>query len=113
MTKINRVNFVDPEELRYRINFDNLTPLYPQERIVMEHKNATPEDMKDLTPRIIVWFARKGKDNARWLWRRRAPGKTVMLKNIAHAIEANYPDAHLIMLLIDERPEEVTIWNDG
>lgn len=108
MTKINRVNFVDPEELRYRINFDNLTPLYPQERIVMEHKNATPEDMKDLTPRIIDLICPQGKGQRSLVVAPPRTGKTVMLKNIAHAIEANYPDAHLIMLLIDERPEEVT-----
>jgi len=108
MTKINRVNFVDPEELRYRINFDNLTPLYPQERIVMEHKNSTPEDMKDLTPRIIDLICPQGKGQRSLVVAPPRTGKTVMLKNIAHAIEANYPDAHLIMLLIDERPEEVT-----
>ena len=108
MTKINRVNFVDPEELRYRINFDNLTPLYPQDRIVMEHGNGSPEETKDLTARIIDLICPQGKGQRSLVVAPPRTGKTVMLKNIAHAIEANYPDAHLIMLLIDERPEEVT-----
>lgn len=108
MTKINRVNFVDPQELRYRINFDNLTPLYPQDRIVMEHGTGSPEEMKDFTPRIIDLICPQGKGQRSLIVAPPRTGKTVMLKNIAHSITANNPDAHLIMLLIDERPEEVT-----
>ena len=108
MTRINHVNFVDPEELRYRINFDDLTPLYPQEPIKMEHDPSECEDAKDLTARIIDLICPQGKGQRSLIVAPPRTGKTVMLKNIAHSITANYPDAHLIMLLIDERPEEVT-----
>lgn len=106
LTKINAVNFVNPEELRYRINFDDLTPLYPETPIKMEHDMA-PND-KDLTARIIDLICPQGFGQRSLIVAPPRTGKTVMLKNIAHAITANYPKAHLIMLLIDERPEEVT-----
>ncbi len=106
LTQINTVNFVKPEELRYRINFDDLTPLYPDTNIKMEHDTA-PND-KDLTARIIDLICPQGMGQRSLIVAPPRTGKTVMLKNIAHAITANYPDAHLIMLLIDERPEEVT-----
>ena len=105
---INSVNFVKPEELRYRVNFDDLTPLYPQEPITMEHEPTSIEDSKDLTSRIIDLICPQGKGQRSLIVAPPRTGKTVMLQNIAHAITANYPDAHLIMLLIDERPEEVT-----
>ncbi len=107
LTKINRVNFGDPEQLRYRVNFDDLTPLYPEEAIIMERKQS-PESNKDLTPRIIDLVCPQGKGQRCLIVAPPRTGKTVMLKNIAHSISENYPDAHLIMLLIDERPEEVT-----
>lgn len=106
LTRINTVNFVQPEELRYRINFDDLTPLYPEQPIKMEHAVA-PGD-KDLTARIIDLICPQGFGQRSLIVAPPRTGKTVMLKNIAHAITANYPNAHLIMLLIDERPEEVT-----
>ncbi len=106
LTRIDTVNFVKPEELRYRINFDDLTPLYPERSIKMEHETA-PGD-KDLTARIIDLICPQGMGQRSLIVAPPRTGKTVMLKNIAHAITANYPNAHLIMLLIDERPEEVT-----
>lgn len=106
LTKINTVNFADTDSLRYRVNFDDLTPLYPQEQIKMEHEEAEPT--KDFTARIIDLICPQGKGQRSLIVAPPRTGKTVMLKNIAHAITANYPEAHLIMLLIDERPEEVT-----
>ena len=106
LAHINTVNFVKPEELRYRINFDDLTPLYPDTGIKMEH-DTTPDD-KDMTARIIDLICPQGFGQRSLIVAPPRTGKTVMLKNIAHAITANYPNAHLIMLLIDERPEEVT-----
>ena len=109
LTKINTVNFQDPEDLRYRVNFDDLTPLYPNQPIVMEYNdNGNPEHNKDLTPRIIDLVCPQGKGQRCLIVAPPRTGKTVMLKNIAHSIEKNHPEAHLIVLLIDERPEEVT-----
>ncbi len=106
LVNVDKVNFVSPEELRHRINFDDLTPLYPEKAIRMEHDKA-PND-KDLTARIVDLICPQGFGQRSLIVAPPRTGKTVMLKNIAHAISANYPDAHLIMLLIDERPEEVT-----
>ncbi len=108
LATVERVNFACPDDLRHRINFDDLTPLYPDEAIKMEHGEGSLESMKDLTPRIIDLICPQGKGQRSLIVAPPRTGKTVMLKNIAHSIEANYPDAHLIMLLIDERPEEVT-----
>ena len=107
LTKINQVNFDDPEKLRYRVNFDDLTPLYPEKAIKMEHE-GTDEKKKDLTDRIIDLICPQGFGQRSLIVAPPRTGKTVMLQNIAHAITANFPKAHLIMLLIDERPEEVT-----
>ncbi len=108
LEKINTVNFVKPEELKYRINFDDLTPLYPEQNIKMEHEPTGKEDDKDLTARIIDLICPQGFGQRSLVVAPPRTGKTVMLQNIAHAISANYPEAHLIVLLIDERPEEVT-----
>lgn len=108
LEKINTVNFVEPEKLKYRVNFDDLTPLYPENSIKMEHDLTGKEDDKDLTARIIDLICPQGMGQRSLIVAPPRTGKTVMLKNIAHAITANYPEAHLIMLLIDERPEEVT-----
>lgn len=108
LEKINTVNFVKPEELKYRINFDDLTPLYPEQNIKMEHEPIGKEDDKDLTARIIDLICPQGFGQRSLVVAPPRTGKTVMLQNIAHAISANYPNAHLIVLLIDERPEEVT-----
>ena len=107
LSKINKVNFDDPEKLRYRVNFDDLTPLYPEKAIKMEHETADTK-RKDLTDRIIDLICPQGFGQRSLIVAPPRTGKTVMLQNIAHAITANFPKAHLIMLLIDERPEEVT-----
>ena len=108
LSKINTVNFVAPEDLKYRVNFDDLTALYPEKSITMEHDSGKPESKKDLTDRIIDLICPQGFGQRSLIVAPPRTGKTVMLKNIAHAITANFPEAHLIMLLIDERPEEVT-----
>ncbi len=108
MSKINKVNHVDPEELRYRVNFDNLTPLYPNEKLKMESDLPQTGERKDYTARIIDLICPQGKGQRSLIVAPPRTGKTVMLQNIAHAITANHPEVYLIMLLIDERPEEVT-----
>ena len=107
LDKIDLVNFEDPEKLRYRVNFDDLTPLYPETPIKMEHETADTKK-KDYTDRIIDLICPQGFGQRSLIVAPPRTGKTIMLQNIAHAISANYPKAHLIMLLIDERPEEVT-----
>ena len=108
LSKINVVNGVAPENLRYRVNFDNLTPLFPNEKLKMEYDLPSAEKGKDLTDRIIDLICPQGKGQRGMIVAPPRTGKTVMLKNIAHAITANHPEITLIVLLIDERPEEVT-----
>ncbi len=108
MSKVNTVNGVEPEDLRYRVNFDNLTPLFPNEKLKMEYDLPSGERGKDLTARIIDLICPQGKGQRGMIVAPPRTGKTVMMKNIAHAITANHPEIHLIVLLIDERPEEVT-----
>ena len=105
LLKVNTINFEDPEKARHKINFDNLTPLYPDERLQMEHEDATK---KDLSPRVIDIVAPIGKGQRALIVSPPRTGKTVLLQNIAHSITANHPECYLIVLLIDERPEEVT-----
>ena len=105
LLKVNTINFEDPEKARHKINFDNLTPLYPDERLRMEHEDPTK---KDLSPRVIDIVAPIGKGQRALIVSPPRTGKTVLLQNIAHAITANHPECYLIVLLIDERPEEVT-----
>ncbi|MCX8501461.1 MAG: transcription termination factor Rho [Alphaproteobacteria bacterium] len=105
LSKINSINFEPPERVRHRINFDNLTPLYPDRRLKLEIQNPT---LKDTTTRIIDLIAPLGMGQRALIVAPPRTGKTVMLQNIAHAISENHPDAYLIVLLIDERPEEVT-----
>ncbi len=105
LLRVTRINFGDPSEVRHRINFDNLTPLYPQERLSMEIENP---DRKDLTCRVVDLIAPIGKGQRALIVAPPRTGKTVMLQNIAHSIAANHPECYLIVLLIDERPEEVT-----
>jgi transcription termination factor Rho len=105
MLKVNQINFDEPEKLRHRINFDNLTPLYPDEKINLELADSTK---KDLTTRVIDLITPLGKGQRALIVSPPRTGKTVMLQNIAHAIAANHPEIYLIVLLIDERPEEVT-----
>ena len=105
LLKVNTINFADPAEVKHRINFDNLTPLYPDERLTMEADN--PES-KDFTSRIMDLITPIGKGQRALIVAPPRTGKTVMLQNIAHSLEANHPECYLIVLLIDERPEEVT-----
>lgn len=104
LSKISKINFADPENVRYRINFDNLTPLHPNEKIKMENDL----DNKNMTSRIIDLICPQGKGQRGMIVAPPRTGKTVMLQNIAHAITQNNPEIYLIVLLIDERPEEVT-----
>ncbi len=105
LTKVNSVNFEDPDRVRHKVHFDNLTPLYPNERLKMEIEDPT---LKDKTGRIIDIVAPIGKGQRSLIVAQPRTGKTVILQNIAKAIEANHPEVFLIVLLIDERPEEVT-----
>jgi transcription termination factor Rho len=105
LLKVNNINFEDPEKVRHRINFDNLTPLYPDEKLKLEIEDPT---RKDLTTRVIDLVAPIGKGQRALIVAPPRTGKTVMLQNMAHAISLNHPEVYLIVLLIDERPEEVT-----
>src|SRR5215207_5624107 len=105
LLKVNRINFEEPDRLRHRINFDNLTPLYPEEKIELELNDPTK---KDLTTRVLDLITPLGKGQRALIVSPPRTGKTVMLQNIAHALAANHPETYLIVLLIDERPEEVT-----
>ncbi|MGB4101861.1 MAG: transcription termination factor Rho [Alphaproteobacteria bacterium] len=105
LLKVNSINFEDPEKIRHRINFDNLTPLYPNSRLKLETQDPTK---KEFTTRIIDLIAPLGKGQRGLIVAPPRTGKTVMLQNIAHAITSNHPEVYLIVLLIDERPEEVT-----
>jgi transcription termination factor Rho len=105
LLKVNTINFEDPEKIRHKVHFDNLTPLYPNERFRMEIDNPTS---KDISSRVIDLVAPLGKGQRGLIVAPPRTGKTVLLQNIAHSITANHPDCYLIVLLIDERPEEVT-----
>ena len=105
LLKVNEINFANPGDVKHRINFDNLTPLYPDERLNMEIDD--PES-KDMTSRVMDLITPIGKGQRALVVAPPRTGKTVMLQNIAHSIEGNHPECYLIVLLIDERPEEVT-----
>ncbi len=105
LVKISSINFEEPDRLRHRINFDNLTPLYPEEKIQLELDDPTK---KDLTTRVLDLITPLGKGQRALIVSPPRTGKTVMLQNIAHALAANHSEVYLIVLLIDERPEEVT-----
>lgn len=104
--KVEKINFEDPESIRHRINFDNLTPLYPDNRLHLEIEG--PNNQKEFTTRIIDLVSPMGKGQRALIVAPPRTGKTVMLQNIAHSITENHPEIYLIVLLIDERPEEVT-----
>ena len=106
LLKINQINFEEPDAVRHRINFDNLTPLYPDERLRLEVENDLKE--KDPTARVIDLISPIGKGQRALVVAPPRTGKTVMLQNIAKSIAENHPEVYLIVLLIDERPEEVT-----
>jgi transcription termination factor Rho len=105
LLKVNKINFDDPEKIRHKVHFDNLTPLYPNRWLNMETDRP---DSKDLSPRVIDIVAPLGKGQRALIVAPPRTGKTVILQNIAHSITANHPECFLIVLLIDERPEEVT-----
>ena len=105
LLKVNTVNFEPPEALRHRINFDNLTPLYPESKLTLDPEDPT---QKDKSARVIDIVSPQGKGQRTLIVAPPRVGKTVMLQNIAKAITDNHPEVFLIVLLIDERPEEVT-----
>ncbi len=105
LLKVNEINFEQPDHVRHRTNFDNLTPLYPDERLKMEIDDPK---LKDRTSRVIDLISPIGKGQRALVVAPPRTGKTVMLQNIAQAISANHSECYLIVLLIDERPEEVT-----
>ncbi len=105
LLQVGTINFEEPEKARHKVHFDNLTPLYPEERLKMEIDDETA---KDPTARVIDLVAPLGKGQRALITAPPRTGKTVILQNIAHSVATNHPDAYLIVLLIDERPEEVT-----
>ncbi len=105
LLKVNTINFEDPDKARHKVHFDNLTPLYPDERFNMEIEDPTK---KDLSSRLIDLVAPLGKGQRGLITAPPRTGKTVFLQNIAKSITTNHPECYLIVLLIDERPEEVT-----
>jgi len=108
LLKVNKINFEDPEKTKHKINFDNLTPLYPDEKVKLEIEKAKIEKKTDVTARVIDLVAPIGKGQRSLIVAPPRTGKTVILQNIANSITANHPEIYLIVLLIDERPEEVT-----
>ncbi len=105
LVKLSGINFDVPEKAKHKVHFDNLTPLYPEERLTMEIEDPT---IKDRSARVIDLVAPIGKGQRSLIVAPPRTGKTVILQNIAHSIEANHPECFLIVLLVDERPEEVT-----
>ena len=105
LLKVDKINFEEPEKSRHKINFDSLTPLYPDEKFKLDMEDPT---VTDLSSRVIDLVAPIGKGQRSLIVAPPRTGKTVLLQNIAHAITANHPEVYLIVLLIDERPEEVT-----
>lgn len=105
LLKVSMINFEEVEKARHRVNFDNLTPLYPDERFKLDPEDPT---IKDKSPRIIDLVAPIGKGQRALIVAPPRTGKTVLLQNIAQAITRNHPECFLMVLLIDERPEEVT-----
>ncbi|PLX29337.1 MAG: transcription termination factor Rho [Alphaproteobacteria bacterium] len=104
LAKVTKVNFEPPEKAKHRVNFDNLTPLYPEDKLVLD----LDDPVENLTSRVIDLVAPLGKGQRALIVAPPRSGKTVMLQTLAHAIVKNQPDVYLIVLLIDERPEEVT-----
>jgi transcription termination factor Rho len=105
LLKVSTINFEDPEKIKHKVHFDNLTPLYPTKWLNLEIEDPT---IKDKTGRIINIVAPQGKGQRALITAQPRTGKTVILQNIARAIAINHPECYLIVLLIDERPEEVT-----
>ena len=108
LLKVNKINFDNPEKVRNKIAFDNLTPLYPNERIKLEIETTKIEKKPDNTARLIDLVSPIGKGQRSLIVSPPRAGKTMILQNIAQSITANHPEIYLMVLLIDERPEEVT-----
>src|SRR5437763_15299129 len=105
LVQVNKVNRLTPEESKHKIRFENLTPRFPKEQFKLEREIKSDEN---ITSRIVDLIAPSGKGQRALLVSAPKSGKTVMMQNLAHAITGNYPDVYLIVLLVDERPEEVT-----
>jgi len=105
LVKVDQINFENPDNVRHKVHFDNLTPLYPDERLTMEIDDPT---LKDRTGRVIDIVSPLGKGQRCLIVAPPRVGKTIMMQNIAKSIAANHPECYLIVLLVDERPEEVT-----
>jgi transcription termination factor Rho len=108
LLQVSKINFEEPEKSRHKIAFDNLTPLYPDKQLVMEIETTKIEKKPDLTPRLIDLVSPIGKGQRSIIISPPKAGKTMILQSIANSIAKNYPECYLIVLLIDERPEEVT-----
>ena len=108
LLQVMKINFEEPEKARHKIAFDNLTPLYPNKQLVMEVETTKIEKKPDLTPRLIDLVSPIGKGQRSIIISPPKAGKTMILQSIAKSIATNYPECYLIVLLIDERPEEVT-----
>ena len=106
LLKVNTINFEDPEKVRHKVHFDNLTPLYPDKRLKLETEDVVTR--KDMSSRVIDIVSPIGKGQRALIVAPPRTGKTVLLQNIAQSVTANHPECYLIVLLIDERPEEVT-----
>jgi len=108
LLQVAKINFEEPEKTRHKIAFDNLTPLYPDKQLVMEVETTKTEKSPDLTPRLIDLVSPIGKGQRSIIISPPKAGKTMILQSIAHSVAENYPECYLMVLLIDERPEEVT-----
>jgi len=108
LLQVSKINFEEPEKSRHKIAFENLTPLYPDQQLVMEVETTKIEKKQDLTPRLIDLVSPIGKGQRSIIISPPKAGKTMILQSIANSIAKNYPECYLIVLLIDERPEEVT-----
>ena len=108
LLQVSKINFEEPDKSRHKIAFDNLTPLYPDKQLVMEIETTKVEKKPDLTPRLIDLVSPIGKGQRSIIISPPKAGKTMILQSIANSIAKNYPECYLIVLLIDERPEEVT-----
>ena len=108
LLQVSKINFEEPEKSRHKIAFENLTPLYPDKQLVMEVETTKVEKKPDLTPRLIDLVSPIGKGQRSIIISPPKAGKTMILQSIANSIAKNYPECYLIVLLIDERPEEVT-----
>ena len=108
LLQVSKINFEEPEKARHKIAFDNLTPLYPDKQLVMEVETTKVEKKPDLTPRLIDLVSPIGKGQRSIIISPPKAGKTMILQSIANSIAKNYPECYLMVLLIDERPEEVT-----